>query len=168
MVHSFAIGLEAVGLEAVQPRESAQRTQLVWWCIVLVEPGILWSWMFVRRERRAPNTTVTEWSSGRAVSRQDFTTKNYSADAASQLNDFIQQVGWRNQLMVSRFANLSQEIKMSQISPHLPRMPDRKTKKRTPHLTILPMYEYGDPTNQIVGTSGKRLTVSPTNNQSVT
>ena len=53
----------------------------------------------------------------RAVSRQDFTSEKLSVDAFSQLSEISWQVGWRNQLMVSRLADLSQENEASQISP---------------------------------------------------
>ena len=42
----------------------------------------------------------------RAASRQGFTTKNYSVGTVSQLSDFSQQVGWQNQIMISRLDDL--------------------------------------------------------------
>ena len=75
----------------------------------------------------------------RAVSRQDFTTKNYSVDAVGQLSDFSCHVGWRNQLIISRMVNSSEEIEASHISPPAGRGgPATKRKKRTPHKKILP------------------------------
>ena len=42
--------------------------------------------------------------------------------------------------------------------------PPKKEKKCIPRSIILPTSKYGNPINPIVGTSGKQLTIFPTNN----
>ena len=83
-----------------------------------------------------------------------------SVGAVSQLSDFSRQVGWRNQLMPSRFTDLSQASEASQNSPQGQAF---KEEKNHPPLNNHSS-KYGNQICWIVETFGRRLAISPTNN----
>ena len=99
----------------------------------------------------------------RAVSRQEFITRHGPVDAASQRANFRPQVGCRSQLIISGLADLDQASQSSQSNPPRTGGPGPEKHERFSAFHK-PCYKCGKPIIRIVGTTGKRLILSPTNN----